>query len=261
MDIINIGIMERKIKLSTLNEHLSCVLCKGYLIEATTIVECLHTFCKSCIYKHFMKKNITCPKCNNIVHQSHPLNYISFDRTMQDIVYKLVPNLEEKEIAREKSFYKKRGLAYPKEHQAENNNNSTSSTNNKNNNNSNGNSNNNNNSNNNSYNRNHEHNGSNASNYHRMDEQINLTLEPHHACDLKNLKKKYIRCSCQATVTHLKKLIALKLYNNMDKHKEVDLLCNDNLLGKDHTLKFVSVTEWRHRVPPIKLCYRPRVDY
>ncbi|KXJ75394.1 hypothetical protein RP20_CCG011752 [Aedes albopictus] len=26
---------------------------------------------------------------------SHPLQYISFDRTMQDIVYKLVPNLME----------------------------------------------------------------------------------------------------------------------------------------------------------------------
>ena len=27
-----------------------------------------------------------------MIHQSHPLDYIAFDRTMQDIVYKLVIN-------------------------------------------------------------------------------------------------------------------------------------------------------------------------
>lgn len=44
--------------------------------------------------KHLEEKK-TCPTCENVIHQSHPLQYISFDRTMQDIVYKLVPNLQE----------------------------------------------------------------------------------------------------------------------------------------------------------------------
>lgn len=44
--------------------------------------------------KHLEEKK-TCPTCDNIIHQSHPLQYISFDRTMQDIVYKLVPKLQE----------------------------------------------------------------------------------------------------------------------------------------------------------------------
>ena len=39
------NIMDRKIKLKNVNEHITCVLCKGYLIDATTITECLHT-CK-----------------------------------------------------------------------------------------------------------------------------------------------------------------------------------------------------------------------
>lgn len=34
-----------------------------------------------------------------MIHQSHPLNYISYDRTMQDIVYKLAPNLQQSEFA------------------------------------------------------------------------------------------------------------------------------------------------------------------
>lgn len=50
--------------------------------------------CKSCLVKH-LEENNTCPTCENVIHQSHPLQYISFDRTMQDIVYKLVPNLME----------------------------------------------------------------------------------------------------------------------------------------------------------------------
>lgn len=35
--------MERKIKLKPLNPFITCGICKGYFIDATTIVECLHT--------------------------------------------------------------------------------------------------------------------------------------------------------------------------------------------------------------------------
>lgn len=34
-----------KIKLVEINPHLTCYLCKGYYIDATTISECLHS-CK-----------------------------------------------------------------------------------------------------------------------------------------------------------------------------------------------------------------------
>lgn len=105
--------MERKIKLKTLNSHITCKICRGYLIDATTVTECLHTckyaisiikqynlmifkcisVCKSCLVKH-LEENNTCPTCSIVIHQSHPLQYISFDRTMQDIVYKLVPDLQ-----------------------------------------------------------------------------------------------------------------------------------------------------------------------
>ena len=35
----------RKIRIEELNPHLVCVLCGGYYIDATTIIECLHS-CK-----------------------------------------------------------------------------------------------------------------------------------------------------------------------------------------------------------------------
>ena len=38
--------------------------------------------------KH-LEDNINCPECEVMIHQSHPLDYIAYDRTMQDIVYKV----------------------------------------------------------------------------------------------------------------------------------------------------------------------------
>lgn len=151
---------------------------------------------------------------------------------MQDIVYKLVPQLQKNELKREQEFYRIRGLPCPKdllpngtelepekpvvEQVAE-------------------------------------------ADFHRMDEQVNVGLECT-ATNLKSLKRKYLRLSSQATVTHLKKFIAKKVLDGMEKYRDIDILCNDELLGKDHTLKFVYVTRWRFRDPPLRLQYRPRID-
>lgn len=97
------------------------------------------------------------------------------------------------------------------------------------------------------------------SDYHRMDEQVNLCLECSSASNLKNLKRRFIRCSSQATITQLKKFVAKKVLNGIEKYREIDILCNDELLGKDHTLKFVYVTRWRFKDPPLRLQYRPKL--
>lgn len=232
------SVNDRKIRLKTVNAHITCFLCKGYLIDATTITECLHTFCKSCIVKYLDDHN-NCPKCHLVIHQSHPLNYISHDRTMQDIVYKLVPFLHENEKKQEEEFYQKRGLPYPK---------STSTTEEKENESSN------------------HHQGSPNSDektdqdYHRSDEQVSVCLEVSQDGQLRPLKRRYIRCSVQTTITHLKKFIALKLYRDMSRFKDVEILCNEELLGKDHTLKFITMTRWRNKDIPLQLHYRPRIE-
>ena len=89
--------------------------------------------------------------------------------------------------------------------------------------------------------------------------QVNICLECG-ASQLRQLKRRFLRCSSQATVTHLKKFIALKVLNSIDAYRDVDILCNDELLGKDHTLKYVMLTRWRFKEPPLKLIYRPRMD-
>lgn len=92
--------MSNCIKLSDLSEFICCPICHGYLIDATTVSECLHTFCRTCIVTHVKNNHNDCPKCNTIIHERRPMDYIMYDRTKQDIVYKLVPQLYIAELNR-----------------------------------------------------------------------------------------------------------------------------------------------------------------
>lgn len=50
--------------------------------------------------------------------------------------------------------------------------------------------------------------------------QVNVCLECINT-SLKTLKRRFIRCSAQATITHLKKFIAKKVLNGMEKYRDV----------------------------------------
>uniref|UniRef100_A0A3B5MMJ1 RAWUL domain-containing protein n=1 Tax=Xiphophorus couchianus TaxID=32473 RepID=A0A3B5MMJ1_9TELE len=220
--------LTRKIKLCHINAHITCRLCEGYLIDATTVTECLHT-CRSFLPRF-----------------PHPLSLHPHDRTMQDIVYKLVPGLQEAEIKKQRDFYQKLGMEVPgdikgelcnmKTHLDQRNGTNTQDTANK---------------------EAGEEKPEEDNDYHRSDEQVSICLECN-SSKLRGLKRKWIRCSAQATVLHLKKFIAKKL--NLTSFNELDILCNEEILGKDHTLKFVVVTRWRFKKSPLLLHYRPKMD-
>ena len=70
------------IEIRDLNPHIVCILCAGYFIDATTITECLHTFCKSCIVKYLQTSKF-CPNCNSKIHETQPLINLRSDRTLQ----------------------------------------------------------------------------------------------------------------------------------------------------------------------------------
>ncbi|CAO2638986.1 Polycomb group RING finger protein 3 [Lemmus lemmus] len=239
--------LTRKIKLWDINAHITCRLCSGYLIDATTVTECLHTFCRSCLVK-YLEENNTCPTCRIVIHQSHPLQYIGHDRTMQDIVYKLVPGLQEAEMRKQREFYHKLGMEVPgdikgeacsaKQHLDPRNEGETKADDSSNK-------------------ETAEEKQEEDNDYHRSDEQVSICLECN-SSKLRGLKRKWIRCSAQATVLHLKKFIAKKL--NLSSFNELDILCNEEILGKDHTLKFVVVTRWRFKKAPLLLHYRPKMD-
>jgi len=99
------------IDFSEVNSLITCSLCKGYLINATAINECPHTFCKSCIVKH-LQNHKSCPECNTVVHETNPFLALVSDRPLQEIVYQIVPNLYNKERQRESDFYHSRGMSF-----------------------------------------------------------------------------------------------------------------------------------------------------
>nr|CAX73218.1 Polycomb group RING finger protein 3 [Schistosoma japonicum] len=230
------------IQLSDLNEFITCKLCKGYLIDAVSITECLHSFCKSCIVKYSEEKR-ECPVCGILIHQSHPLNYMSFDRTLQDIVYKIVPDLKQEERRRREVFYRSLGKTPPpsedlgkENHELGSKENVTGTipT---------------------------DSDGLSSNfdpDYHRKDEQVNIQLEPG-SDNLEPLTEKYLRLSSRATVTHLRKYVAQQVLHDISKFHEIDIFIQNNedgtFLGRDHVLKFVRVGYW-NAVEPMPLQYR-----
>lgn len=60
---------KQKITLGDVHPYITCFLCKGYLIEATTIVECLHTYCHSCLMMHLCREKC-CPQCDMSINKS-----------------------------------------------------------------------------------------------------------------------------------------------------------------------------------------------
>lgn len=113
----------KQLKVPEFNDILGCSICGGYLIDATTVVECIHSckfqqcahwlsliqfchstllsstlVCRSCILKH-IKTSVACPhpNCGVIIHDTKPHEGIRSDPQLQDVVYKLVPDLYKSE--------------------------------------------------------------------------------------------------------------------------------------------------------------------
>lgn len=83
-----------KVSVADLNKCLVCSICQGYLREAHTINECLHTFCKQCIFDYLRSGNKICP----LINCSEPLGLnpydkLIYDRNKQALVDKFFPHL------------------------------------------------------------------------------------------------------------------------------------------------------------------------
>uniref|UniRef100_A0A3Q3WLX8 RING-type domain-containing protein n=1 Tax=Mola mola TaxID=94237 RepID=A0A3Q3WLX8_MOLML len=218
----------RKHLVKDFNHFITCYLCRGYLIKPTTVTECLHTFCKSCIVQHFEESN-DCPKCGIQVHETNPLEMLRLDNTLEEIIFKLVPGLREKEDQQELEFWKKN---QPKANGDD---------------------------------------GDGAGgdeggdeDYHRSDPQIAICLDclrntgQSGESTVTDLMKRFIRCSSRVTVGTIKKFLSLKL--KLPSSYELDVLCNGEIMGRDHTLEFIYMTRWRlhgdnvRLSPPLPVC-------
>lgn len=94
--------MANHVKLKTLHEHFQCGICQGYIIDATTILDCLHSFCKSCIFHFIESIDHRCPTCNQSLGDIE--NCIRYDSSLQRLIYQIIPNLLENELERRMIF-------------------------------------------------------------------------------------------------------------------------------------------------------------
>eukprot|EP00112_Aurelia_sp_Birch-Aquarium-sp1_P000802 Seg1077.22 transcript_id=Seg1077.22/GoldUCD/mRNA.D3Y31 product="Polycomb group RING finger protein 1" protein_id=Seg1077.22/GoldUCD/D3Y31 len=225
------------IKIREINPHIVCSLCAGYFIDATTITECLHTFCKSCIVR-YLQTSKYCPTCSTKIHETHPLYNVRLDRTLQEIVESIVTGLREDEENRRAEFYASKGLEQPKNgnegdsEETANGNRPSQSRN-------------------------------DFSKYkalYRDDEQITLCIEVDSAQEnfqnfaVPFLQRKYLRCSVRAKCGHLIKLLQ-KLIMPPEEF-QILIYCNGEIVPKDKTMKFIWLAYWKQQKQPMSLSYK-----
>lgn len=80
-----------KVRRETIQACMTCPLCRKLFRDATTISECLHTFCRKCIYDKISDEEIeNCPICN-IDLGCVPLEKLRPDHNLQDLRAKVFP--------------------------------------------------------------------------------------------------------------------------------------------------------------------------
>uniref|UniRef100_A0A453LQN7 RING-type domain-containing protein n=2 Tax=Aegilops tauschii subsp. strangulata TaxID=200361 RepID=A0A453LQN7_AEGTS len=79
------------VKRELLARCMTCPLCNRLLRDATTVSECLHTFCRKCIYKKFNDEEVeSCPVCD-IDLGCTPVEKLRADHSLQDVRSKIFP--------------------------------------------------------------------------------------------------------------------------------------------------------------------------
>ncbi|CAF2285721.1 BnaA04g17680D [Brassica napus] len=83
--------MVGKVKREKVVACMTCSLCDNLLRDATTISECLHTFCRKCIYEKITEDEIECCPVCDIDLGGTPLEKLRPDHILQDLRAKIFP--------------------------------------------------------------------------------------------------------------------------------------------------------------------------
>ncbi|XP_025920732.1 polycomb complex protein BMI-1-like [Apteryx rowi] len=191
--------------------------------------------CKTCIVR-YLETSKYCPICDVQVHKTRPLLNIRSDKTLQDIVYKLVPGLFKNEMKRRRDFY----AAHPSADAANGSN---------------------------------EDRGEVADEDKRIitdDEIISLSIEffDQNRLERKGNKekekskeevndKRYLRCPAAMTVMHLRKFLRSKM--DIPNTFQIDVMYEEEPLKDYYTLMDIAyIYTWRRNGPlPLKYRVRP----
>ncbi|CAL4926298.1 unnamed protein product [Urochloa decumbens] len=91
------------VKRDLLARCMTCPLCRRLLRDATTISECLHTFCRKCIYQKFNDEEVECCPVCKIDLGCTPTEKLRPDHSLQDVRSKFFPFKRKKIKAEEVS--------------------------------------------------------------------------------------------------------------------------------------------------------------
>ncbi|KAL7599113.1 hypothetical protein Lser_V15G27153 [Lactuca serriola] len=80
-----------KVRRDKIAACMTCPICKKLFRDATTISECLHTFCRKCIRKKLSQEELECCPICNIDLGCVPLEKLRPDHNLQDLRAKILP--------------------------------------------------------------------------------------------------------------------------------------------------------------------------
>jgi len=207
---------------SNLHDHLVCKLCTGYFRDAHTLVDCLHTYCKSCLILFFQQKGLRCcPTCNTkLSPDPFFMGELMPDRTLQSIVDKTFPFMKTKDEEDEKQFYISRGIDIKPEYAHEEQRGKKASV------------------------------GSMRGKTIDLDKMIEIqldadTIPPNKCQQLPTLKCPLIYLSSQTKIGTIKLYLIKKLgLSDTTAHSNIQIFCNGIPLGDESTLMFIVRTIW-----------------
>ncbi|KAI3773042.1 hypothetical protein L6452_04239 [Arctium lappa] len=81
-----------KIPRDAISACMTCPICNKLFRDATTIPECLHTFCRKCIHKKLTDEELECCPICNIDLGCVPLEKLRPDHNLQDVRAKIFPS-------------------------------------------------------------------------------------------------------------------------------------------------------------------------
>ncbi|KAG8658641.1 E3 ubiquitin protein ligase DRIP2 isoform X2 [Manihot esculenta] len=85
-----------KVQRKKLAACMTCPLCNKLFRDATTVSECLHTFCRKCIYDKISDEDVDCCPVCNIDLGCAPLEKLRADHSLEDLKVKLFGSKREK---------------------------------------------------------------------------------------------------------------------------------------------------------------------
>ncbi|XP_038985503.1 E3 ubiquitin protein ligase DRIP2-like [Phoenix dactylifera] len=88
-----------KIRRDLLEACMMCQICHKLVTDATAISECLHIFCRKCIFERLTEGEVACCPICNIDLGCNPFEKLRPDHNIKDIREKIFPSKKEKEDA------------------------------------------------------------------------------------------------------------------------------------------------------------------